>query len=202
MVTQAILIRDKWRKPKRILLFFGAIFIILAILGGMFLFGFFSGEKTQVVLENPLKNIVFANTNEYGQVNEERIIEQAEIEFNEDYINYILVAIGVGVLHKSPLFENPLIEFNLGDETWSSEIIKGVPNTKKGPIDNEDLRIIISKEEAIKALLSDDIEQFMKNSVDNKNTQIEMVAGQTELFSKGYLDMYEQLTGESVELDE
>ena len=123
------------------------------------------------------------------------VIAQGILEFNEDYINYILVALGVGYLHKSPLFENPLIEFVLGDEVWSSEVIKGFPNSEKKEIDNEDLRISISKEETVRALLSPDIEQFMKDSVASGDTQIEMIAGKAELFSKGYLEMYGELEG-------
>jgi len=198
MVTQKIMIRDKWRRTKRVLLVLGIIFVILIILGSIFLFGFFSGEKTQIVLENPLKDIVFANTDEAGEVDEQAVIEQAVIEFDEEYINYILVALGVHHLHKSILFENPLIEFVLGGDVWSSEIIDSMPDSKQEAIDNEDLRISISKEEAVKALLSENIEQFMKDSVANGNTQIEMIAGQVELFSKGYLDMYKELIGEEI----
>ena len=105
---------------------------------------------------------------------------------------------GVGNLYRSLIYGNPLVEFNLDDELWSSELIKGGLSTKKQDIDNEDLRVTISKEEAVRALLSPDIEQFMKASVANGRTQIEMVAGYTELFSKGYLKMYKDLTGEVV----
>lgn len=198
MVNEKILIRNKYKFVKKVGIVLAVIIVIGLILGAMFIFGFFSGEKIQVVLENPLKGIVFANTNEAGQVDEEAVIEQAIIKFDEEFMDYILIALGVGVLHKSPLFENPLIEFKLGDEIWSSEIIDGVPNSKKEDIDNEDLRISIQKKEAVKALLSEDIEQFMKDSVASDNTQIEIVAGKAELFSKGYLDMYEKLIGEEV----
>ena len=86
----------------------------------------------------------------------------------------------------------------MGEETWSSEIKSGVPNAQQTSIENEDLRITISKEEAVKALLSDNIEQFMKDSFNNGETKIEMVVGKTELFSKGYLKMYKELTGEEI----
>ena len=61
-----------------------------------------------------------------------------------------------------------------------------------------DLKIIISKRESVETLLSSDIEQFMKDSVASGNTKIEIVAGNTELFSKGYLKMYKELTGGEV----
>jgi len=202
MVNVRIRIRDKWANTKKVFIILVVVFLVLAILGGMFILGFFSGGKTEIILVNPLKDIVVANTNEVGEVDVAAVFAQGVLEFDENYINYLLVALGVGNLHKSLLYGNPFIEFNLGDETWSSELVKGALNTKKQFIENEDLIIIISKEEAVRALLSPNIEQFMKDSVDNGGTQIEMISGKTELFTKGYLDMYTQLTGEVVAIDE
>lgn len=196
MVGGKVNIRDKHRNLKKVLKVFIMVFAIVLVLLTAFLAGFFTNGKIEIVLENPLKDIVFANTNEKGEVDFAAVLAQGVLEFDEDYINYILVALGVGYLHKSLLFENPLIEFVLGEEVWSSEIIKGMPNSKKGEIDNEDLRIIISKQEAVRALLSSDIEQFMKDSVAEGRTGIEMVAGKAELFSKGYFKMYGELSGE------
>ena len=84
---------------------------------------------------------------------------------------------------------------------WFSEIKGGVPNSQRGTTDNEDLRVIISKEEAVQAILAEDVEQFMKQSVDEGRTVLELVAGKVELFSKGYLDMYNALTGEEASVD-
>lgn len=201
MVNVRIRIRDKWANTKKVFVIVGIVILILVILGGMFMFGFFSGGKTEIILTNPLKNIVVANTNEAGEVDVAAVLTQGILEFDENYINYLLVAVGVGNLHRSLLYGNPFIEFNLDEETWSSELIKGALNTKKQIIDNEDLRITISKEKAVKALLSQNIEQFMKDSVANGETQIEMISGKTELFSKGYLNMYKELTREDIEIE-
>ena len=204
MVNQRINIRDKHRITKKIIKILLIIFVILLILVIAFAAGYLLKKPIQVeiILENPLQNIVFANTNEVGEVNYNAVVEQAVIEFDSDYINYLLVALGTGYLHKSPLFENPLIEFVLGNEVWNSEVNKGLPDSKKGSINNEDLRITISNDEAVKALLSSDIEQFMKDSVKSGNTEIEMIANKAELFSKGYLDMYKALTGEDIDISD
>ncbi len=201
MVNVRIRIRDKWASTKKVFVIIGIVVLILVVLGGMFMLGFFSGGKIEIILTNPLKNIVFENTNEAGEVDVAAVLAQGILEFDENYINYILAALGVGNLHKSLLYGNPFIEFNLDKEVWSSELVKGGLNTKKQIIDNEDLRITISKEEVVKALLSQNIEQFMKDSVANGGTQIEMVSGKTELFSKGYLNMYKELNGENIEVD-
>jgi len=200
MVSQPVKIRDKYRTLKKFLIIFGIITLIGAILSISFLTGFFTKPKNTIVLENPLKDIVMRNTNAQGLVNKEKVVLEAVLEFNENYINYLLVALGVNNLHKSLIgYGNPVVEFQLGEETWSSEINNGNLITDKSPNSEKDLIISTTKEEAVEALLSPEIEQFMKDSVYNGDTQIEMVAGKIELGSKGYLKMYTQLTGEEVE---
>ena len=103
-------------------------------------------------------------------------------------------------MHKSIAgYGNPVIEMNLDGEVWNSEIKSREIYTLKGNSNEEDLIVFMSKEEAVNVLLSSDITEFMKNSVIEGNTKIEMVAGKIELGSKGYLEMYSKLTGESVD---
>jgi len=202
MVNQKILVRDKYRRTRKTLKIFIIIFSIIAILLVVFLIGYFkSGKKIEIVLENPLKDLVFKHTVE-GIVDREAVIEEAILEFNEDYINYLLVALGVGNLHKSLVgYGNPVVEFVIDDETWTSELDNGL-NTWKGAGEDEDLIISISREEAIDAILTEDVESFIKDSVSSGRTDIEMVAGKVELASKGYLAMYTELTGEEIDLEE
>tara|TARA_Y100000310_G_scaffold111916_1_gene110335 strand:- start:21751 stop:22362 length:612 start_codon:yes stop_codon:yes gene_type:complete len=203
MVNQKINAENKKEGIKKIIktliiIFVGILILIIVSAAGFILK---KSEKVEVVIENPLKDIVSLNTNVIGEVNVEAVVEQAVLDFDAEYINYLLISMGTGYLHNSLLFGNPLIEFVLEGETWNSEIKDGVPNSQKGGIDNEDLRITLSKEEAIRGLLSQDIEQFMKNSVNNGNVQIEMIANNVELFSKGYLTMYKELTGEEISVE-
>lgn len=201
MVNERIKIRDKWRTFKKVIIVLIVVVAIALVLSGMFFLGFFVKKPTtNIVIENPLKNIVFANTNEVGVVNKEAVVEQGIIEFDVDYINYLLVAIGVGNLHKSMIgYGNPKIEFVLGDEVWSTEITKNGFNTGQISIDDPDLRISMSKEEAVEALLATDAVEFMKASVYSGETGVERIAGNVELGSKGYLAMYNELTGEEIE---
>lgn len=193
-------VKDKYRTLKRVLIILGIMIIIAMILTIVFFTDFFTKPKNTIVLENPLKDIIIRNTDAQGQVNTDAVIQQGIQEFNINYINYLLAALGVNKLHKSLVgYGNPIVEFHLDNEVWSSEIIKGGLNTQKAPAQDLDLKIIISKQEAVLALLSPNIEQFMKDSVYNGNTKIEMIAGKVELGSKGYLAMYTQLTGEEVE---
>lgn len=205
MVNEKVLIRDKWAGIRKIIFILFIVFIVLLILAVVFFFGaFMSGEKTEIIIENPIKNIIFAHTdNTTGTVDKEAVVEQAVIEFNADYINYILVGLGVGNLHKSKVgYGNPIIEFVLDDEYWNSELDSGILNTGRGEIENEDLLVTMTREEAVLAIMSSDIEQFMKDSVNNGNTKIEMIAGKIELGTKGYLAMYKDITGEDLEVEE
>ncbi|MFA7708420.1 MAG: hypothetical protein WCX73_05715, partial [Candidatus Pacearchaeota archaeon] len=155
MVNERVNIRDKYGVHKKILKTFLIIFLIIVVLLVVFMMGFMSKKSaSQIVLENPLKNIVLANTNEAGEVDSEKIIEQGVIEFDKEYINYILEALGTSYLHKSFLGESPYLELVLGEEIWNSEITNGRPNSNLGEIDNEDMRISLNKEEAVKAIFS------------------------------------------------
>ncbi len=186
------------KRGKKILIISIGLLIIIGIILTIFFSGFFIPKK-QITIENPLKDIVLRNTNENGEVNIDKVIEEGVIEFNENYINYILIALGVNNLHKSLIgYGNPIVEFSLDGELWTSEIIRGGLNTVKSPAEKKDLLITMSKKEAVKALLSQEITTFMKESVMNGNTKIERIAGEIELGSKGYLSMYQELTSDQL----
>ena len=122
MVNEKVLIKDKYRQLKKFLFISGIFLVIIIILAGVYFFGWFSGSGDKIVLENPLKNIVLSNTNAQGQVNYDAVVSEGVINFNVDYINYIMAALGVGKLHKSLIgYGNPVIEMNLNDEVWNSE---------------------------------------------------------------------------------
>ena len=121
MVNEKVLIKDKYRQLKKFLFISGIFLVIIIILAGVYFFGWFSGSGDKIILENPLKNIVFENTNSEGLVNYDAVVSRGVMEFNADYINYILAALGVGKLHKSMMgYGNPVIEMNLNDEVWQS----------------------------------------------------------------------------------
>tara|TARA_Y100000310_G_C20659270_1_gene803754 strand:- start:303 stop:932 length:630 start_codon:yes stop_codon:yes gene_type:complete len=205
MVSQKVNIKDKRRGLKKflkVLILIVVIVITVVVIYFAYLGFSSSNPENKIVLENPLNTIIlgYATGDDGGIIEltleeEEELIQEAVLEFDADYINYLLLALGVEGLHKSPTFENPKIEIDVG-EVWGSEINKGSPNTQRGGIEGKDIRFIMTKEEAVKALLSNDAEDFMKNSVSSGRTQIEMVAGRVELFTKGYLGLYKDLTGD------
>ncbi|MAG02309.1 hypothetical protein CMI42_03150 [Candidatus Pacearchaeota archaeon] len=206
MVTEEILIRRKWRRLKKTSKFLIIILVIASIFALTYYIGYSTKKppiinQQKVIIENPLKDLVFQSTNNEGEVNKEQVIEQAILDFDLDYINYILIALGVNNLYKSKIgFGNPRVEFKIDDEIWSSEIINNNLNTRKSSIDDPDVRFHMSKEEIIESLLSSNLNQFVINSVSSGRTQIELIAGKPELLSKGYLKMYSDLTGNNSEI--
>lgn len=180
--------------------FFGKLLIVILIIillaaAIAVYFLFFkpsSNSISMVSLPNPLQSIIDKNTVN-GQINEQAVVQEGVLEFNSDYINYILIALGVGNL-KSSVFGNPKVEFLLETEIWSSELKSNTLYTQKQPIVKPDITISMSKQEAVKALLSSsNIKEFMKNSVINGNTKITMNADKATLLAKGYLEMYNNL---------
>lgn len=203
MVNEKVLIKDKYRifkKTIKIVLIFLIVVVIFVII---FFIGFsMKNPKNEIFLENPLKEIVFDNTNEAGLVNKGKVVEQGIIDFNSEYINYLIVALGVNHLHKSYIgYGDPIIEMKIDGESWTSKISGGALSTNKGDLEDKDLLITLSKQEAVEALISPDISSFMKDSVVEGRTGIEMIAGKVELGSKGYLAMYKEITGEEIEIE-
>jgi len=196
MVDKKISVRGKDRNIFRIFIALIIILSIIIVLALLFYLGFSSkNPKNQITLEHPMKGIIFANTNEAGQVNKQAVIQQGISEFNEQYIIYLLVALGVNNLHKSYVgYGNAEIDLIIDQEIWSAILSSGLSVSKKQS-DNPDLKIKMSKEEAVKALLSSNIQEYLKDSVNNGNTQLEQISNKIELASKGYLKMYDTLTG-------
>ncbi len=119
----------------------------------------------------------------------------------EEYINYILYAISANKLH-SPLFSSnkPIIKFEIDSEVFISEVDSGLITTKKGNYAEEDLKFITSKQEIVNAINSENIKDYFLESINSGKSSYEIKASNTELFAKGYLSLYTELTGEKVSI--
>lgn len=192
-----------------------SIAIIIGFLGGYYYVEkSYSSNKDPIQLENPMKkfikianqrdNIVIENNNffdnnisyrEISNNTNNSLIQEGVLDFNKDYIEYVLIGLGADKLHKSSLgYGNPIVKFDVDNEIWNIEVKEEGNKIEKGDITDEDLIVYISKEEVVGALLEEDIKSFMKNSVKFGDTVIEVKAGKVELASKGYLEMYNELS--------
>ncbi len=183
---------SKAKRPKKMAvfsLFFIVILFLILLIGYSMSFG-----NYKLDLANPLSGLSFVTGNAVangGEATTQVSIE--EIEVTPEFISYILNEVGAWKLHKNPLtFEKPVINFRIGGEEFYSEIGREI-KSKRGLNENADLQFNSNKEDLILALTSDNPEAVFKDSLTNGKTQVELFASQSELFSKGYLTLYESL---------
>lgn len=201
MVNSGVIIK---RRKNYFKLFFKSflIFFLLFILFylGHIIFSSFEKTNNTIILNNPLDGVL-KELNQDNLTNNnlslESILSKAEKEFNQTYINYMLYAIGAGCLHDNPLSrKNPKILFKVGEDYYTSTIVNKNIFTEKSFSDSVDISVITSKKEVILAMVSDDLGEYMKESISNGLTVIEMKGSLTDLIAKGYVSMYEELTDE------
>ena len=159
--------------------------LIVLLIASLFLYFVLFKPNNLSSYSQTLKNPVFGLTD-----------EQAVIDFNEDFVLYLLYSIKADNLHNVPLTSNyPKIEIDVGDEIFSATVKKGVISVGRGEILNEDAVIRTTKEEAVKMLRD---KSYVTKSFNDGKSGIELVADRTTLFAKGYLNMYNELTGNSI----
>ena len=163
---------------------FLAISIVFVMILLIFSFVFYTLAKP-----NYKKPIIDINRSEQGL---------SDFVLTENHLSYILAEIGFYQTHNPPLSsETPKINIKADDDWYSSEVGKGQIHTKKDAFENPDLIIYTSSEEILQAINSEQVEEYMKNSVAQGTTTLELKANYATLFSKGYLPLYKELTGES-----
>ena len=205
MVTGEVVVKKPFN-IKRLVLVLVGIIVIGLVLGlvffiGMAFGGFGTPKQATTEYENPIIQVIQDLEQQGVEVNETQVIEKAEIEFDYNYINYVLFAMSAWKLHNPPLSsETPKIMVVVGEETYYSEVINTEISTYLEEVGEEDIVVTISKQEVIQAMLAEDMAEFMKQSVANRETQMELVAGSLTLASKGYLQMYKDITGEDFEV--
>lgn len=122
--------------------------------------------------------------------------EEAEDVFDEEFVSYLLYSIDADELHRPPLSDDrPKIEIYASDSVYSAEVYKGDITVEEGTILNEDITIRTTRLEAIKMIR--DPSYVVQSFRDGKST-IELHKGNIRLASKGYIKLYESVTGEKV----
>ena len=122
--------------------------------------------------------------------------EEAILAFNESFVYYLLYNIKAYNLHSPPLSSNtPKIEIFVGEKIYNAEISNGLINVFPGEMSKRDIVIKTTVEEAIKML---DNRQFIQDSFAKGRSSLELIESKSTLFAKGYLNLYNELTGKSV----
>ena len=122
--------------------------------------------------------------------------EQAVAQFDDTFVYYLLVSIKAYNLHNPPLSSStPKMNIYVDNLTYNAEIVNGQIKIYNGETSNQDINIKTTREEAVKMLRSKD---YVSVSFQQGLSSIDKVAGQSTLFSKGYLNLYTELTGKSI----
>ncbi|MDO8460787.1 MAG: hypothetical protein Q7S74_06785 [Nanoarchaeota archaeon] len=168
------------------------IFVVLSILVailvilGVIVYSY-SGKSNQKVSSSSNNRINFANLVSNSSV------EEISEKFNEDFVEYILFNIGAYKLHNLPFSsDTPKINFYVGESVFNAEIQKGNTIVKRGFIDDGDIIIRTSLEEASKMVKDGN---YVKKSFENGRSTLELKASKTTLFVKGYMEIYNGING-------
>ena len=123
-------------------------------------------------------------------------LEEAVNLFNESFVYYFLYQVKAYNLHNPPLSSRkPGINFVIDDEEYNAVIAKGNIIVNSGNLDNSDIVIRTSKEEAVKIIKN---KGYIQESFGSGRSEIDLIASKSELFAKGYLNLYNEITGKSI----
>lgn len=188
------------------IIIFGVLFLLIGGLIAGYLMFFQKGEKLD--LKNPLEdfNVLFSKSNstqdvesESSQIvgnqteNTKQDINIEDIEITSEFLTYILNELGGYNLRKHPLTgEKAVVGFDISGEKFYSVMDGGI-ETYEGDSDGKDLIIYSTKEAVVMALLDDEPVETFKSSIGSGDTSFEIIAGETELFAKGYMPLYNSL---------
>ncbi len=165
------------------------IVVIFLIIVGIFLYyifgsfnnSFIEKSHTEITLQNPSQG---------------KSLEQAVADFDESFVEYLLYSVGASELHNPPFSKDiPKIEFYIDEKSYNAVVEKGVITVFRGEINEEDIVIKTTKEEFVKIVMD---KEYIKESFSKGESSLELIASRTRLTTKGYLSVYEELTGESI----
>lgn len=195
---------NKAEAPKTFIIVSSVILIVLIALGISSYFLFFHNPAVKQEISNPLAGykIIFSDGSYASILRENQTgdslteINISEIKIEPTFISYLMNEIGAWKLHKNKLTgELPIINLEVSQEDFSTKIDEDIETTKSLSED-ADMSFVTEKESIVMAMLSENPGEVFKESIQEGETQIETIASETELFAKGYLDLYNELNGE------
>lgn len=180
----------KAEAPKKFLVVSAVVLVLIVAIATTGYFMFFNNSKS--ILQNPLEGykVIFGQgTGDLAEINIEDIV------ITPEFISYLLNEVGAWNLHKSPLtLEKAMINFKIDDNLFTSTISKGKITTIEGLSGDADISFVSTKIEIVLAIIDENPVEVFKESLASGETTIEKIADDTELFAKGYLTLYEELS--------
>ena len=157
------------------------VILVLIVVAGYFAFFMNSFEKSsfESSLSIPLEGLTD---------------EQAVQQFNESFVLYLLYSISVDSLHNTPFSQNkPSLVVSVGNEFFNAVVDEGKIYVYEGNLDNPDVIISTTATEAV-AMLRD--KNHIIESFKSGKSSLSMEASKLTLVSKGYTNIYTELTGQ------
>lgn len=204
--TEALI--RKAKRPKKIFVTLIIIsVVIISLLAATF--AMFDEQPTSIggerglALNNPLDGfkVLFMDKSEEieltqpsNNTQELQEIYLEDIEITPEFIKYLLQEIGaLDALHKNTITrEVPMINFKI-DEVEYNAVFEDVLEINDGLNPEADIQFNSNKEAIVRATLDAEPAKVFRESVIDGTTTIERIAGETELFAKGYLTLYDSL---------
>jgi len=139
---------------------------------------------TEFQLSNDVqKNKILIENNLLGTLNTS--------EIKKGLIKYASVILQLYNLHNIPFTQiTPKIQVYIGQDAYNVEVTEGTIIIKEGEIQDADIIIRTTNEEALKISENGN---YAKGSVSSGKTTIEFVASKIILFAKGYSTLYQEL---------
>ena len=203
--TEALI--KKAKMPKTILIISIVIAVVLISLATAF-FAVFDTSPTLIgelgiAISSPLDgfNVIFSakpseiqSTNDSPDKTGEQALYLEDIEITPEFIAYLLQEIGaLDALHKNTITrEIPMINFKIEDIEYNTAF-EDMLKVSDGLNPEADIQFNSNKETIVKATLDDNPAEIFKDSISAGTTTIETIAGEAELFAKGYLTLYDSL---------
>ncbi|MFH1290532.1 MAG: hypothetical protein ABIH92_03930 [Nanoarchaeota archaeon] len=174
---------EKKKKRSKALIIFLIVFLVVLVGLIITLAALLLNNNSQtVVLTNPIINLTD---------------EQAIQQFDETFVRYLLYSIGADQLHNPPFSSDiPKIEIEVSDDVFSAEIKKRSISVSPVSTSEKDIIIKTTKLETVKMLRNNN---YVSESFAQGKSTIELITSKTKLFTKGYLKIYNRLTGEEPE---
>ena len=166
--------------------FWASMVLVVAFIGMIFFyFALFKTNNASIYREKGLVNPAANLT-----------LEQVTEAFDERFVQYLLYSIEAYNLHNPPLSsDTPKIEVIAGEDVYNAVIDEGIIEVGKGPMKKKDIVITTSKIEAVKMLKD---KNYVAKSFNDGLSTIDLIGGKSTLFAKGYLNLYNELTGKSI----
>lgn len=177
-------------RPKKFIMSFSVVIVLVLLFATIFIAPFLY-SKTKPFLNNPLTgNVVFSTE---SSANNQNLIPIEDVEITPEFISYLLVEIGAWRLRKNYVTrEIPKISFDVSGKQFYSKVGNNIESFI-GSKEDTDMKIIMPKIELLMAFSSGNPQDYMKKSIEEGKTRIEIYSSEADLYAKGYLSIYNSL---------